>query len=147
MKTINEIAGLVARLQNENIALKHYNERQSKAQQESVDEMLADFLQIIDTFDWAQETIRQRGLDQSQISTKAISRMLEAKKKTIELLEKYGVQRISFPDGVYDENTCIVVGKEKDASKKPGTVISVVKDGFARDGRVLRAAEVIIAKA
>lgn len=146
MNTINEIAGLVARLQNENIALKHYNERQVKSQQESIDEMLADFLQILDKFDWAQETIRERGLDQSQISTKAISRMLEAKKKTLELLEKYGVQRITFHDGIYDENTCIVVGREKDATKKPGTVLSVVKDGFVRDGRVLRSAEVIIAK-
>lgn len=146
MNTINEIAGLVARLQNENIALKHYNERQVKSQQESIDEMLADFLQILDKFDWAQETIRERGLDQSQISTKAISRMLEAKKKTLELLEKYGVQRITFPDGIYDENTCIVVGREKDATKKPGTVLSVVKDGFVRDGRVLRSAEVIVAK-
>lgn len=146
MNTINEIAGLVARLQNENIALKHYNERQVKSQQESIDEMLADFLQILDKFDWAQATIRERGLDQSQISTKAISRMLEAKKKTLELLEKYGVQRITFPDGIYDENTCIVVGREKDATKKPGTVLSVVKDGFVRDGRVLRSAEVIIAK-
>lgn len=146
MNTINEIAGLVARLQNENIALKHYNERQVKSQQESIDEMLADFLQILDKFDWAQETIRERGLDQSQISTKAISRMLEAKKKTLELLEKYGVQRITFPDGIYDENTCIVVGREKDATKKPGTVLSVVKDGFVRDGRLLRSAEVIIAK-
>ena len=146
MNTINEIAGLVARLQNENIALKHFNERQAKSQQESIDEMLADFLQILDTFDWAQKSIRERGLDQSQVSTKAISRMLEAKKKTLELLEKYGVQKISFPDGIYDENTCIVVGREKDATKKPGTVLSVTKDGFVRDGRVLRSAEVIIAK-
>ena len=86
MNTINEIAGLVARLQNENLALKHRNEQQIKAQQDNVDEMLADFLQIIDTFDWAQETIKQRGLDQSQISMRAITRLLEAKKKTSSFL-------------------------------------------------------------
>lgn len=146
MNTINEIAGLVARLQNENLALKHRNEQQIMAQQDSVDEMLADFLQIIDTFDWAQETIKQRGLDQSQISMRAITRLLEAKKKTLELLEKYGVKRVEFPEGRYNENECIVVGQERDSSKKPGTVVAVQKEGFVRDGRVLRAAEIIIVK-
>ena len=146
MNTINEIAGLVARLQNENLALRHRNEQQIQAQQDSTDEMLADFLQIIDTFDWAQETIKQRGLDQSQISMRAITRMLEAKKKTLELLEKYGVQMVTFPDGMYDEKTCIIVGQERDSSKKPGTVIAVQKEGFVRDGRVLRAAEVVVVR-
>ena len=146
MNTINEIAGLVARLQNENLALKHRIEQQAKTQQDGVDEMLADFLQIIDTFDWAQETIKQRGLDQSQISMRAITRLLEAKKKTLELLEKYGVKQVTFPNGIYDENTCVVVGQERDSSKKAGTVIEVQKEGFVRDGRVLRAAEVVIVR-
>lgn len=136
----------MARLQNENLALKHRNEQQIAAQQDNIDEMLADFLQIIDTFDWAQETIKQRGLDQSQISMRAITRMLEAKKKTLELLEKYGVKRVEFPDGKYNEEQCIVVGQERDSAKKPGTVISVQKEGFVRNGRVLRAAEIIVVR-
>ena len=47
---------------------------------------------------------------------------------------------------MYDEKTCVVVGQERDSSKKSGTIVEVQKEGFVRDGRVLRAAEVVIVR-
>ncbi|MBR5653733.1 MAG: nucleotide exchange factor GrpE [Prevotella sp.] len=144
LSTISEIAGLVAKLQNENLALIHRNERQTKQNEDKINEILADFLEVVDTFDWAEETIKQRGLDQSQISTKAITRLLAAKTKTLAVLERHGVKRIEFPDNMYDERFCNVVGTEKDGSQKSGAIVTIKKDGYIRGDKVLRLAEVVV---
>ena len=146
MSTINEIAGLVARLQNEKLALIHRTETQQKMHEEYIDEVLADFIQVVDTFEWAESVIKERGLDQSQVSTKAITRLLTAKTKALAVLEKYGVKRIELPDQMIDDQLCVIVGSERDSAQRPGTIVSVEKNGYTRDGRLLRAAEVIVVR-
>lgn len=144
ISTINEIAGLVAKLQNENLALIHRNEQQAKQNIDKINEVLTDFIEVLDTFEWAENAIKERGLDQSQISTKAITRLLAAKTKTLAVLERHGVKKIEFPDNMYDERFCNVVGTEKDASQKSGAIVTVKKEGYIRGDHVLRLADVVV---
>jgi molecular chaperone GrpE (heat shock protein) len=105
-----------------------------------------EFLQVLESFEWAEATIHERGLDQSRISTSAISRLLTAKTKLLEVLERYGVYRVTFENGKYDASKAKIVGSVVDNDKEDGTVARIEKDGFIRNDKLLRMAEVTIVK-
>ena len=110
--------------------------------------MCKDFLQVLESFEWAESSIHERELDKSKISTGAITRLLTAKTKLLEVLQTYGVKMVTFPEGKFGSNNSMVkvVSTVKDPEKADDTVVKVVKDGFYRKNRLLRQAEVIIVK-
>ena len=105
-------------------------------------------MQVLESFEWAEASIHERELDKSKISTGAITRLLTAKTKLLEVLQTYGVKMVTFPEGKLGSNNSMVkvVSTVKDPEKADDTVVKVVKDGFYRKNRLLRQAEVIIVK-
>lgn len=140
------IGAKISELLSENLALKNSNEEIVKKNENAIDDIFRDFLSIIDTFERAEDTIKERGLDVDENAQKAIKRLLNAKKKAIFVLGKYDVKPIVFENNKAIDEFCVTNGTEPDPSKEDGIIVSIEKNGYTRNGHVIRPAEVIVVK-
>lgn len=108
-------------------------------------EMLLDIVQIIDAFEKAEDTIREKGWDKID-NEPPIKRLLTAKKKTLSILDKYNVTKIAFEDNIASDEECKTVDTEPDSNHPNNYIISVEKSGYKLEGKVLRPCEVIVVK-
>lgn len=146
MSKFDDLRDEIKRLCDENKKMANWSSSQKDSNDNYVSDMCKDFLQVLESFEWAEATIHERGLDQSRISTSAISRLLTAKTKLLEVLEHYGVYRVTFENGKYDASKAKIVGSVVDNDKEDGIVARIEKDGFIRNDKLLRMAEVTIVK-
>jgi molecular chaperone GrpE (heat shock protein) len=128
------------------ITLQNEKELLDKAREKELDEIFTEFLTVIDTFEKSEAAIKERGLDQDEKAQKAITRLLNAKKKAISTLEKFNVNKIKFDDGRVDDEVCTTVDTEPDATRENGEIVSVEKEGYTRKGHLIRRAEVVVIK-
>lgn len=128
------------------VALQNEKEEMSKAHEKEVDDIFVEFLNVIDTFEKAERSIQERGLDQDENALKAIKRLLNAKKKALFVLEKFNVKMIEFKDNMAIDELCSTVDTEADSTKDNGEIISIERNGYTRNGHVIRTAEVVIVK-
>ena len=146
MSKFDDLRDEIKRLCDENKKMANWSSSQKDSNDNLVSDVCKEFLQVLESFEWAEATIHERGLDQSRISTSAISRLLTAKTKLLEVLEHYGVYRVTFENGKYDASKAKIVGSVVDNDKEDGTVARIEKDGFIRNEKLLRMAEVTIVK-
>ena len=146
MSKFDEIRQEIKRLYEDNIYLNNWISIQKESNDSQVGEICKNFLQVLEAFEWAEATIHERGLDQSKISTSAIARMLTAKTKLLEVLESYGVRKIEFPEGEFDATKGKIVGTVADAEKAEGSVAEIRREGYYRNEKLLRPAEVLVVK-
>ena len=142
----NQLEETIANLMKENIAQRNESDQSQLVFERKLDDIGADLIQIMDAFEKAEERIKDRGLDQDESSQKAIKQLLLAKRKTEAIFEKYRITKVEFPDGIADDNYCEITGTVPDSDKPEGTIISIGKNGYLRDGRLIRRAEVEIVK-
>lgn len=128
------------------VTLQNEKEQAEKNHEKELDDIFAEVLTVIDTFQKSEAIIKERGLDQEENASKAIKRLLNAKKKTFSVLEKFNVKRIEFETGIVDDDLCTTVDTEPDSTRKNGEIISIEKDGYTRNGHLIRRAEVVIVK-
>lgn len=128
------------------VTLQNDKEQAEKNHEKEVDDIFAEILTVIDTFQKSEAIIKERGLDQEENASKAIKRLLNAKKKTLSVLEKFNVKRIEFESGMVDDDLCTTVETEPDSTRKNGEILSIEKDGYTRNGHLIRRAEVVIVK-
>ena len=146
MSNNSQIEETIARLMKENIERKNDSAQSQLVFERKLDDLGADLIQIMDAFEKAEERIKDRGLDQDESSQKAIKQLLLAKRKTEAIFEKYRIKKIEFPDGIADDNFCEITGTVPDSDKPEGSIVSIGKNGYLRDGRLIRRAEVEIVK-
>ena len=146
MSKIDDLREEITKLFEENIRLNNWISTQEQSSDNQVGGICKDFLQVLEAFEWAEDSIHERGLDQSRICKGAIDRLLTAKEKLLEVLERYGVKKVNFPNGVMDATKAQIVGAEPDEEKEEGTVLRVQRDGFVRKDKLLRKAEVVLVK-
>ena len=70
----------------------------------------------------------------------------DAKKKALGVLEKFNVQKIEFENNKSIEELCEVADTEPDPGRETGDIVSIEKQGYTRQGHLIRPAEVIIVK-
>lgn len=128
------------------VTLQNEKEQAQKNHEKELDDIFAEVLTVIDTFQKSEAIIKERGLDQEENASKAIKRLLNAKKKALSVLEKFNVKRIEFETGMVDDDLCTTVETEPDSTRKNGEIISIEKDGYTRNGHLIRRAEVVIVK-
>lgn len=128
------------------VTLQNEKEQAEKNHEKELDDIFAEVLTVIDTFQKSEAIIKERGLDQEENASKAIKRLLNAKKKALSVLEKFNVKRIEFETGMVDDDLCTTVETEPDSNRKNGEIISIEKDGYTRNGHLIRRAEVVIVK-
>jgi molecular chaperone GrpE (heat shock protein) len=126
-------------------------EEDSKLKQKTI---LLDFLQVIDTFEQAESIIRERKWEEDEVASKAIKRLLTAKKKVLFVFEKYGIAPMSFENNLANDDDCKTVDTEYSDEHPNNYILSIEKKGYVmraeRTGIVvaenLRLAEVVIVK-
>lgn len=143
---LDKVRNKISELSVENLSLKNANEESKEQYEKEIDSIFCEFLNVIDTFDKSEQVIKEKGLDADENAQKAIKRLLNAKKKAIFALEKFGVKPIVFEDNMVIDECCVTSGTEPDASKSDGEIITIEKQGYKRKERLLRPAEVIIVK-
>jgi molecular chaperone GrpE len=146
MSVKNEIANKVSELSRDNLTLRNKLEELEKTQDKKIDEIFCEFLTVIDTFEKAEQSIKERYLDKDENAKKAINRLLNAKKKALFVLEKYNVKKVMFEGNKSVEELCEVSDTEPDSNRETGDIVSIEKQGYTRQGHLIRPAEVIIVK-
>ena len=146
MSVRSEIANKVSELSRENLTLRNQLEEFEKSQDKRIDEIFCEFLTVLDTFERAEQTIKERELDKDETTKKAINRLLNAKKKALGVLEKFNVQKIEFVNNKSIEELCEVADTEPDPGRETGDIVSIEKQGYTRQEHLIRPAEVIIVK-
>ena len=121
-------------------------EENQRKKEQLLDEVFLDAISVIDAFSREEKVIEDHEWNLSEDSQKAIKRLLNAKKKLNTMLEKYDVKKIVFDDGMSNDDLCSVTDTEPDAEKPNGYILSIEKEGFTRNGHMLRRAEVVIVK-
>ena len=142
----NEIANKVSELSRENLTLRNRLEEFEKSQAKRIDEIFCEFLTVIDTFERAEQTIKEREMDKDETTKRAINRLLNAKRKALFVLEKFDVKRIEFENNKSIEELCEVSDTEPDSNRETGDIVSIEKQGYTRQAHLIRPAEVIIVK-
>lgn len=145
-KQLDKVRNKISELSVENLSLKNSNEETKVKYEKEIDNIFCEFLNVIDTFDKSEQVIKEKGLDADENAQKAIKRLLNAKKKAVFALEKFGVQPIVFENNMVVDEWCVTNGTEPDVSKRDGEIITIEKQGYMRKERLLRPAEVIIVK-
>lgn len=121
-------------------------EENQRKKEQLLDEVFLDAISVLDVFSREEKVIEDHDWNQSEDSQKAIKRLLNAKKKLNTMLEKYDVKKVVFDNGMSDDDLCSVTDTEPDADKPNGFILSIEKDGYTRNGHMLRRAEVVIVK-
>ena len=142
----DEIENKISDLLKEKLTLSNQLEEVKSSQDKRIDEIFCEFLTIIDTFERAEKTIEERGLDKDATTKKAINRLLNAKKKALYILEKFDVKRVELENNKLIEELCVVSDTEPDSNRETGDIVSIEKHGYTRQGHLIRPAEVIIVK-
>lgn len=146
MSVKKEISNKVSELSRENLTLRNRLEEFEKGQDKRIDEIFCEILTVIDTFERAEQTIREHEMDKDENTKKAINRLLNPKKKLLFVLEKFDVKRIEFENNKSVEELCEVSDTEPDSNRETGDIVSIEKQGYTRQGHLIRPAEVIIVK-
>ena len=143
---IEKIEQQISDMLRNNKALSNQIEDNHRKEEQHLDEILLDVISVLDSFSREEKVIEDHEWNQSEDSQKAIKRLLNAKKKLNTMLEKHDVKKMSFDDGMSNDDLCSVTDTEPDPEKPNGFIISIEKDGFTRNGHTLRRAEVVIVK-
>ena len=143
---IEKIEQQISDMLRNNKALSNQIEDNHRKEEQHLDEIFLDVISVLDSFSREEKVIEDHEWNQSEDSQKAIKRLLNAKKKLNTMLEKYDVKKIVFDDGMSDDDLCSVTDTEPDADKPNGFILSIEKDGYTRNGRLLRRSEVVIVK-
>ena len=143
---IEKIEQQISDMLRNNKALSNQIEDNHRKEEQRLDEIFLDVISILDAFTREEKVIEDHEWNQSEDSQKAIKRLLNAKKKLNTMLEKYDVKKMSFDDGMSNDDLCSVTDTEPDPEKPNGFIISIENDGFTRNGHTLRRAEVVIVK-
>lgn len=143
---IEKIEQQISEMLRNNKALSNQIEDNHRKEEQHLDEIFLDVISVLDAFSREEKVIEDHEWNQSEDSQKAIKRLLNAKKKLNTMLEKYDVKKMSFDDGMSNDDLCSVTDTEPDPEKPNGFIISIENDGFTRNGHTLRRAEVVIVK-
>lgn len=141
-----ELEDRITSLLKENKSQKHQIEDLTKENAKSVDEVFTDLLGVIDAFDKAESIIKERELDKSDDAQKAITRLMQAKKKLLQIFASNGVEVIDYEDNMFNDDTCCAAETIPDASHPDNFVVETLKKGYMRNGKILRRAEVVMVK-
>jgi molecular chaperone GrpE len=105
---------------------------------ERADALLRDWLEVVDGVERA---LRQKPENPLYEGLRAVFDQMEA------ALARQGVRRIGEPGEVFDPNRHEAISVEETDAAPDRTVLDVARSGYARDDRVLRPAQVVVARA
>jgi molecular chaperone GrpE (heat shock protein) len=126
--------------------LKNKIEEKELEKQDLLKEIASGIINIIDSFERLEESDETQSPDSAESVVKIKKRYQIIRTKLISLLQKYGINKIEFPENRLIVGLCEVVDTENDASQKNDEIVSIIKNGYIKDQELIRAAQVIIVK-
>lgn len=136
---------LTSLLKDNNIKERRIEELES-LREKDLNAVFSELLTVIDVFEKSEKIIRERELDKSEDSQKAIKRILLAKNKLLNILENNNIRKIEFVNNILNSDKCTVSETIPDSSLPNDYILEILKDGYERNGILLRRAEVVIVK-
>jgi molecular chaperone GrpE len=104
---------------------------------ETTERLLRDWLEAVDTVERA---LRMQPEGPGSEGLRAVLEQMEA------ILARYGVQRVGHAGERFDPERHEAVAVQETATAPDGTVLDVVRSGFATGERLLRPAQVMVAR-
>ena len=126
--------------------LKNEVERKENEKRDQLKDISLGIIDILDSFESVEESLNEKGLAKNEEASKTMNRYKTIQKKLLNLLKKYGITKIEFPDNRLIVGLCEVVEKEPDSNRKNDEIISVVRSGYIRGKELIRAAQIIVVK-
>ena len=136
---------IVQNLQSTN-NLKNEVEKKENEKHDQLKDISLGIIDILDSFERVEESLIEKGIDKNEEASKTMNRYKTIQKKLLNLLQKYGITKIEFPDNRLIVGLCEVVETEADSNKKNDEIISVVRSGYIRGKELIRAAQIIVVK-
>lgn len=141
----DELEGYVA----EQLTLIHELKRQVADKERERQDQLRDFLlgqiELLDAMEQKDANLRER-YEAEPEALKVIVSYGSVQKRLLRQLERYGVTRVTFPEGRLIVGLSKVVETEPDATRPNDSIISIVSQGYMRGNTVLREADLIVVK-
>jgi len=103
--------------------------------------VLSDLLQVVDNFE---RTIDMLKPDQDQKMKNIVTGLDMVRKQFIDALSKHGLQPVDALGKEFDPNFHEAVAQEQVEGKKPNEVIKEFQKGYTLNGRLVRAAKVVV---
>ena len=129
---------LVADLQT---SARRLNEDAARQRKYSAEPFALDVLGLLDNLERAAEAARAKG--ETGVLHDGVTATIHA---ALEVLKRHGVQRIEVGPGTpFDPNLHMAVSQQPSADHPPGSVLTVMQQGFTLHDRVLRPAAVVVA--
>ena len=126
--------------------LKNEVEKKENEKHDQLKDISLGMIDILDSFERVEEGLIEKGLDKNEEASKTMTRYKTIQKKLLNLLQKYGITKIEFPDNRLIVGLCEVVETEADSNRKNDEIISVVRSGYIRGKELIRAAQIIVVK-
>lgn len=104
--------------------------------------VLGDLIDVIDTFE---RTISMCSMDQDPKMKNVVFGLDMVKKQFIDTLGKHGLTPVEALGKEFDPNFHEAVAQEYEEGKKPNEVIKEFQKGYILNGRLIRAAKVVVA--
>lgn len=144
--SITELENLITQnLQSAN-NLKNEVEKKENEKHDQLKDISLGMIDILDSFERVEEGLIEKGLDKNEEASKIMNRYKTIQKKLLNLLQKYGITKIEFPDNRLIVGLCEVVETEADSNRKNDEIISVVRSGYIRGKELMRAVQIIVVK-
>lgn len=121
---------------------KEEEERRQEIIRFSEAEIIKDFLPVLDSFETAFNAENWKKLDKDwQMGVKSIYNQL------LDALKKNGIEEINSKNNLFDPREHEAVGEiEVDDKIKDGFILEESRKGYKMDGKVIRAAQVLVGK-
>jgi len=135
---------IVQNLESINI-LRNEVEKKGNEKHDQLKDISLGIIEILDSFERIEESLIEKGLEKDGI-TKIMNRYKTIRKKLLNLLHKYGITKIEFPDNKLIVGLCEVVETEPNSNRNNEEIISIVRNGYIRGKELIRAAQIIVVK-
>lgn len=105
--------------------------------------LLQDLIEVVDNLE---RTIDMLKPDQDQKVKNIVFGVDMVKKQFSDVLHKFGLKEVETEGKTFDPNFHEAIGQVEDGSKKTNEIISCQQKGYVLNGRLTRAAKVVVAK-
>jgi molecular chaperone GrpE (heat shock protein) len=124
------------------------SKEQAKAQQDQEDALFLELLEVLDGFENIFRNLEGKREELDKTTKRALKSFEALQRKLLRLLSGRGVAPIELPTGKAIVGLCKVVETRAapDTTTAPGSILVQVRQGYQREGRVLRPVEVITAE-
>lgn len=120
------------------------NDEQNKSHQQATRDLLLSLLEVKDAFEHVFEDVDRHKDRLDAKMKKYLSNFQTVSKLLWRILQRQGVKEIINLEQGFDPHWHQIVGKVPDPSRVDGTILEVVRRGYAWQGKLLREAEVVV---